>query len=360
MFILPHLKALTTGNLGSAVFKNAGLDLKFADNKSLVDSVTGNSLISFTRASGGTPGGSGTFIDSNGVLQSAVTNLLLNSEDFSAATWTRSNLTPTTDAVVAPNGTTTADALLETTASTEHVIYATSTQTFTTGTQSIYVKPNGRTNAALRFYNANNDWHTVVFNLTGDGSATQSSAGSSSGFSAVSSSIVNVGNGWYRISMTATQSSRATYPLSLDFCTTSTPTLDSLSGAEFYTGDITKGVFLWGAQFQDASTVGDYVPTTSAISSAPRFDHRITSSTTNLCLYSQAVSTAPWVSNGTETCVASTLTDPAGGLNAFRINLEPAIPSRWQQPITVVNGAIYTLSAWVRSTTGTTQFRLRF
>jgi hypothetical protein len=65
MFILPHLKGLTAGNIGSAVFKNASLDLKFADNKSLVDAVTGASLITFARAY------SGTFVDSAGVLQTA-------------------------------------------------------------------------------------------------------------------------------------------------------------------------------------------------------------------------------------------------------------------------------------------------
>ena len=44
------------------------LDLRFADNKSLVDAVTGASLVTFTRAS------SGTFVGSDGVLRTAVTN----------------------------------------------------------------------------------------------------------------------------------------------------------------------------------------------------------------------------------------------------------------------------------------------
>ena len=44
------------------------LDLRFADNKSLTDATTGASLVTFTRAS------SGTFVGSNGVLQTAVTD----------------------------------------------------------------------------------------------------------------------------------------------------------------------------------------------------------------------------------------------------------------------------------------------
>ena len=45
------------------------LDLRFADSKSLVDAVTGASLVTFTRAS------SGTFVDSAGVLQTAATDV---------------------------------------------------------------------------------------------------------------------------------------------------------------------------------------------------------------------------------------------------------------------------------------------
>jgi len=45
------------------------LDLRFADNKSLIDAVTGASLVTFTRV------GSGTFVDSAGTLQTAATDV---------------------------------------------------------------------------------------------------------------------------------------------------------------------------------------------------------------------------------------------------------------------------------------------
>lgn len=44
------------------------LDLRFANNKSLVDATTGQNLVSFTRAS------SGTYVDSQGVIRTATTN----------------------------------------------------------------------------------------------------------------------------------------------------------------------------------------------------------------------------------------------------------------------------------------------
>jgi len=72
--VIPSLRAAVAvpGWAKNVLWRNAravpSLDLRFADNKSLVDAVTGASLITFTRAS------SGTFVGSNGVLQTAVTD----------------------------------------------------------------------------------------------------------------------------------------------------------------------------------------------------------------------------------------------------------------------------------------------
>jgi hypothetical protein len=132
------------------------LDLRFADNKSLVDAVTGASLVTFTRAS------SGTFVDSAGVIQTATTdvprfdhnpttgeslgllveeqrsNLCLRSEEFATSPWSASNVTVTANQEVAPNGTTTADTLTATSAN------GTVTQPITTTaiamTFSVYLK----------------------------------------------------------------------------------------------------------------------------------------------------------------------------------------------------------------------------
>jgi hypothetical protein len=249
----------------------------------LLDFLSGSldSRITFTRAS------TATFSNSSGVLTSASndvarfdydpatlaplgllieearTNLVTRSEEFENAVWTKSNITVTANNAVAPTGATTADRLMETAVNLDHVLYFTNTQTFTTATQSIYVKPNGRNNVSLRFAFGASDWVATVFDLTGNGSITQSSAGTSSLYTVVSRTIVNAGNGWYRISMTATQPSRASYASALDLCTSPTPTLNALTGAESYLGDITKGIFAWGAQVEAGAFPTSYIPTTT-------------------------------------------------------------------------------------------------
>ena len=63
-----RLSCVSNGELSSP-FARASLDLRFADTKSLTDAVTGQSLVTFTRAS------SGTVTDSAGVLQTATTDV---------------------------------------------------------------------------------------------------------------------------------------------------------------------------------------------------------------------------------------------------------------------------------------------
>ena len=68
-------------SVGNGLFNSASLDLPFAKTKSLVDAVTGSNLVDFTRQS------SGTYVGSDGLIKTAVTNLLTYSEDFSNAEW---------------------------------------------------------------------------------------------------------------------------------------------------------------------------------------------------------------------------------------------------------------------------------
>ena len=229
------------------------LDLRFADNKSLVDAVTGAQLVTFTRAS------SGTFVGSDGVLRTAVTNLCLQSENFTT-TWTNFLSTDAANTAIAPNGTLTADTLIPDSGATAGLIRQDfSGATFTDNASisfSIYVKAAGLTNFNIQFYNKANTFH--------GGQTVNASTGALSGVGTLASTAVtSIGDGWYRVSMTGMSSGTGATGPNLRIVVTST-------------GDGTSGLFLWGAQLEQSSTVGEYIPTTSAINSAPRFDHNPT------------------------------------------------------------------------------------
>ena len=275
-FLLVAQRALTVpGWAKDALWRSAraipSLDLPFADSKSLVDAITGRQLISYARAGGGA------YTDSAGVLRTATTNLLLRSEEFNDASWTKTGFLAfgsgsTANATTAPNNTLTSDLLTESTALSERTCYQSGFTTTTSATLSCYIKPNGRNFAGLRFYAANNNWVRVTFTLTGSGSASAIAAGSSSDYSTTSASITAAENGWYRVSLSATRAGGVSYA-TIDFATSASPTLYAPLGNELYTGNGTSGIYLWGAQLEQSSTVGEYVPTGSTINSAPRFDH---------------------------------------------------------------------------------------
>jgi hypothetical protein len=238
------------------------LDLRFADNKSLVDATTGANLVDFTRAS------SGTYVDSEGVIRTAVTNLLLRSEEFET-TWGTFGLSVTANQETAPNGALTAD-LISINGSGQGIWQPVTSAPGVQYTFSVYVKLG--TMSAANYKIAVRDDTAGVF-IASDVEPTQAPSS----------------NGWTRISYTATAPAG---------CTT----------IRFYafrnTANVTGTIYLWGAQLEKSTTVGEYIPTTSTINSAPRFDHDPTTGEslgllveeqrTNLLLRSEEFDNASW------------------------------------------------------------------
>ena len=226
------------------------LDLRFADNKSLVDAVTGASLVTFTRAS------SGTFVGSDGVIKTAVTNLLLRSEEFDNASWSKTACSVAANTTTAPNGTLTADTLTEDSTLNQHLLSITATATITVGsvyTLSCYVKNAVGTRKV--FLTAFGEGYSVFDPVTGN--IVQAGGNTCSALS--------IGNDWWRFNVAFTKTN-----------TNAGFFIGTWSTTNNYTGDGTSGLFLWGAQVEQSSTVGEYIPTTSVINSAPRFDHNPT------------------------------------------------------------------------------------
>jgi hypothetical protein len=100
-----------------------------------------------------------------------------------------------------------------------------------------------------------------------------------------------------------------------------------------YLGDGTSGIYIWGAQLEQSSTAGEYIPTTSTINSAPRFDHNPTTgeslgllveeSRTNLVTWSQDFSQTDWT-KASSTIVATAVASPIQGANYQKIEATSA------------------------------------
>jgi hypothetical protein len=266
------------GVTGGGIFSLAPLDLRFALLKTLDPRVT------FTRAS------SGTYVGSDGVLRSAVTNLLIKSEEFDQ--WTASNITVTANNIAAPNGLLTADLFDDgTTAAVSHRVLTPVTVSFTSGvtyTFSLYVKNLDRTFVQLAF-------GSTAFGATAYANFNVSTGIVGTVGASATASITALSNEWYRCTLSYTATSTASDSAFIAAIPSATSARN-----ESYTGS-NKKLYVWGAQVEASPTVGEYVPTTSTINSAPRFDHNPTTgeslgllveeARTNLLLNSATLST---------------------------------------------------------------------
>lgn len=183
------------------------------------------------------------------LLEPQRTNLVLYSEQFD--TWTNTEgTTITTNSTISPDGTTSADLLVPTTANNYHrILKSNSVSSSTAYTFTCYVKPNGYNYFLIRVSLLGNV--NVAFDLS-NGTSTWAS----SGYTAF---ISEAGNGWYRVGYTTTTTTTAITNY-LRFQPTQT-TDDTIYQ---FVGNGTSGGYCWGAQLEASSYPTSYIPTTSA------------------------------------------------------------------------------------------------
>jgi hypothetical protein len=238
-----------------------------------LDFTTATSLdprITFSR------GSQATLFDSTGALVYAKHNLLLQSQTFDNASWTKTRSSVTQDTAVAPDGTTTADSLVEDgTAANTHDLRQAVTNTGTnTWALSVYLKAVNRSWALIELQNATatSNRARAWFDLQNGVVGTGNTAGS--GVTYVSHSIQNVGNGWYRCILVGTADSAVTLVQAWLEGTTA----DSVTGYNGVNGQ--TSVYIWGAQLNltameggVTSSLSTYYPTVASAYYAPRFDY---------------------------------------------------------------------------------------
>jgi hypothetical protein len=167
-------------------------------------------------------------------------NSLTYSQDFNNAVWGKTNLTVTTG-FTAPDGTATAQKLVENNVTGQHLINQ-QNLTITPGTictYSVYAKASEWTTFQLQ---SGSGGALGTFNLS-----SVTSVGSSG---AINTTITSVGNGWYRCSLISFYGNGSQY---------------IYKNSTSYAGDNVSGMFVWGSQLELGYIASAYTPTIAAV-----------------------------------------------------------------------------------------------
>jgi hypothetical protein len=187
-------------------------------------------------------------------------NLLVRTEEFENASWSKAQVTVTTNSSVAPDGTTTAETLLDTAVSNIH--YATQSisalsPSGKTYTISAYLKAStlGFATLGISDISSGTLYAVAVFNLSNGTVSTAGAAGT--GYSVSSTSISDAGNGWYRCVITAVAGTSVSF-LTAAIGVNKTGIISAgAGGMESYLGN-GSGILVWGAQLETGSTATAY------------------------------------------------------------------------------------------------------
>jgi hypothetical protein len=187
-------------------------------------------------------------------------NLLTYTEQFDNAAWTKSNATITADTAIAPDGTTTADSILDTAVSNIHYCAQSMTALSPSGktyTVSAYGKANTLNYMTLGISDISSGslYATAVFNLSTGAVSTSGAAGT--GYSVVSSSISSVGSGWYRCVVTVVAGTSVSFLRAVVAPNKAGTISAGAGGMQSYLGN-GSGFYAWGIQLEQASAVTAY------------------------------------------------------------------------------------------------------
>jgi hypothetical protein len=299
----------------------------------------GNGDLSFTRASNGTR------VNSAGLVEVVPWNFVTYSEQIDNPAWAKeAGNSIIADTTTAPNGTLTADTISVASSFNMNTYEIVSTNDGI-HTYSVYLKKNVTNLISLYIYQT---FGASGFKALGEINFDNGTFTVSVG----TGTIESVGNGWFRLTLTATLLSGAN---SFGFYTSST------------TG--TRTVYAWGAQVNIGSTAKPYFPTTDR-ANVPRLTYQnggggcpsllLEKQSTNLVTYSEQFDNAGWLkfngAGGSAPVVTPNYAlSPDGTMNADRVQLARTTQTFSYSEIKQdfgTTGTQYTVSVYLKSLSG--------
>jgi len=257
--------------------------------------------------------------NSQGLIQRTPWNLITFSEQLEGAAWTKSNLNVIGNTVIAPNGTLTADTLNVgvDASSVRHRLYSASliSQTVgTTYTATFYLKT------------AQHQWIQIIgnigysLNVWANFDILNGVIGNTGGVEATAT-IENVGNGWYRCSLSGVATGATTTGFEILLT-------NNTNGGRYpsYQSLVAQNVcYIWGAQVNEGSSALEYFPTTDR-QNVPRINYSLGGcptllmepQRTNIVLRSEEFDNVYWTKN-TSTVISNNAISPNGTLTADKI-----------------------------------------
>ena len=202
----------------------------------------------------------------NRPVVSARVNLLTKTEQFDDAVWVKYQASVAANSTVSPDGTTTADSLINDGTNNFHGLRNAPFAAFSSPvTHSVYAKAGTLSNISLSLTSANpytTDGAVATFDLTAG------TVSKTAGPAYVSSTITSVGNGWYRCSLTASNASLIYGWTWLN--STNNPTYAGF-GYETFAGTAGQTVYLWGADLRPTN-IGVNLPPYQRVNTSTDYD----------------------------------------------------------------------------------------